>query len=127
MNNKVADLLDRSIWTFAQAAVGSLVAANLFSSTSVDWRSVLAAAAVAGGMAVLKVMGVNTSVAQVISSVLPGSEPVSPVPSPAPVAPAPAPVVSPSSGDLKPVNVVVPAPAPAPDLSDGKNPVSTVV
>lgn len=125
MNSKLADLLDRSIWTFAQAAIGSLVAANVFSSASVDWRSVLTAAAVAGGFAVLKVMGVNTSAAQILASVLP-SAPAEPI-SPAPAAPVPAPVVTPSTGTMTPVNVVVPEPAPAPDLSDGANPVSKVL
>lgn len=63
MKTAAYDLIERVGWTFVQAFVGSLVATNLAGS-AVDWRQVLVSAAVAGLVAVLKVLGVNVAKAR---------------------------------------------------------------
>lgn len=60
MKNTLRDLVERTVWTFAQAFVGTLVATNVASGT-VNWREVLVSSAVAGIVAVLKVLGVSAS------------------------------------------------------------------
>lgn len=58
--NRVLDTVERSAWTFLQAAVGALVGVNV-ATGSINWQEVLVTAVVAGIVAVLKSLGVTAS------------------------------------------------------------------
>lgn len=69
MKTKILDLLERSFSTFVEGFLGVLVGVN-FTDGAVNWKLILISAAAAGGLAVLKVLGVNASHVQAARAVV---------------------------------------------------------
>lgn len=65
--NKYLDLLDRTVWTFIQAALGALVVFGFDS-----WKAVLATAALAAAAAAIKAKGAQEIGDSPIGDAIPG-------------------------------------------------------
>lgn len=122
MKKAILDLVERVGWTFVQAAVGTLTASSLLNG-HVDWRTVLVSAGVAGGVAGLKVLGINASALAALVPAVP--VPVAAVQAEAPTVGLPGPsgsvpatVAAPVTITVPPVSVPVP-PATSPVLPAG--------
>lgn len=83
--NKGRDFVERVGWTFIQAFAGFLIAANVTDLDNIDWTDLFKGAAVAAGIAALKVIVAWQFNSNESGDLLPGApviQPVNPTPPP---------------------------------------------
>lgn len=87
--NKARDLVERVGWTFIQSFAGFLIAFNITDLNGIDWGDLFKGAAVASGIAALKVIIAQNVGDTPSGELLPGAPVIEPIPNPTPPPPPP--------------------------------------